>query len=252
MPVDVSFATTSISIGFEKLAHFSALTQSKSIDIARAAAQLRFYASVAVEGSYLGLTVDSATSTGPALVPDATSPSGRSRSSARATSRSASACWQRHRLGARRRVPGRGEGAPGASGASLRSRELATTHSRPPAPRTAPSASSPVSRRATRWCGAGDLRGRLHRLPSRRPRAVAAGERPAVAIPVYAEMGTVNPAVMTPAAANRLDEIATGFVGSFTLGSGQFCTKPGMLLRRPARVCRRRSPGPPRRRRRRR
>jgi NADP-dependent aldehyde dehydrogenase len=51
-----------------------------------------------------------------------------------------------------------------------------------------------------------------------------------VVIPVYAEMGTVNPVVVTQAAAGRMAEIATGFVGSFTLGAGQFCTKPGLLL----------------------
>jgi NADP-dependent aldehyde dehydrogenase len=51
-----------------------------------------------------------------------------------------------------------------------------------------------------------------------------------VVIPVYAEMGTVNPVVMTTAAAARTEEIAAGFVGSFTLGAGQFCTKPGLLL----------------------
>jgi len=51
-----------------------------------------------------------------------------------------------------------------------------------------------------------------------------------VVIPVYAEMGTVNPVVMTAAAAARTEEIAAGFVGSFTLGAGQFCTKPGLLL----------------------
>jgi NADP-dependent aldehyde dehydrogenase len=50
-------------------------------------------------------------------------------------------------------------------------------------------------------------------------------------IPVYAEMGTVNTVVVTPAAAaQRAQEIAAGFVGSFTLGTGQYCTKPGLLL----------------------
>ncbi|MDN5796284.1 MAG: aldehyde dehydrogenase family protein [Intrasporangium sp.] len=49
-------------------------------------------------------------------------------------------------------------------------------------------------------------------------------------IPVFAEMGTVNPVVVTPSAAAGRDAIATGFVGSFTLGQGQFCTKPGLLL----------------------
>ena len=50
-------------------------------------------------------------------------------------------------------------------------------------------------------------------------------------IPTYAEMSTVNPVVITrAAAAARMEEIAEGFVGSFTLGSGQFCTKPGLLF----------------------
>lgn len=51
-----------------------------------------------------------------------------------------------------------------------------------------------------------------------------------VVIPVYAEMGTVNPVVVTPAAGGDIASIARGFVQSFTLGSGQFCTKPGLIL----------------------
>jgi len=58
---------------------------------------------------------------------------------------------------------------------------------------------------------------------------LAAG-RP-VPIPFYGELGSTNPVVVTPAAAaERPAEIAAGFVGSFTLGAGQFCTKPGWLL----------------------
>jgi NADP-dependent aldehyde dehydrogenase len=49
-------------------------------------------------------------------------------------------------------------------------------------------------------------------------------------IPVFAEMGTVNPVFVTPAAAANRDAIAQGFVDSFTLGAGQFCTKPGLIL----------------------
>lgn len=50
-------------------------------------------------------------------------------------------------------------------------------------------------------------------------------------IPVYGEMGTVNPVVLTTdGAASRLPDVARGFVDSFTLGHGQFCTKPGLLL----------------------
>ncbi|WP_347353849.1 aldehyde dehydrogenase family protein, partial [Intrasporangium sp.] len=51
-----------------------------------------------------------------------------------------------------------------------------------------------------------------------------------VPIPVFAEMGTVNPVVVTPSAAVGAEQVAAGFVGSFTLGQGQFCTKPGLLL----------------------
>lgn len=51
-----------------------------------------------------------------------------------------------------------------------------------------------------------------------------------VVIPVYAEMGTINPVVMTPGALDRVDAVAAGFVASMTLGMGQFCTKPGLLL----------------------
>jgi NADP-dependent aldehyde dehydrogenase len=51
-----------------------------------------------------------------------------------------------------------------------------------------------------------------------------------VVIPVFAEMGTVNPVVVTPAAVSKLDDLASGFVGSFTRGTGQYCTKPGLLF----------------------
>ncbi|WP_166351896.1 aldehyde dehydrogenase family protein [Phytoactinopolyspora limicola] len=56
-----------------------------------------------------------------------------------------------------------------------------------------------------------------------------AAERP-VAIPVFAEMGTVNPVVVTPAAGARFTDVADGLAGAFTLGMGQYCTKPGLVL----------------------
>jgi NADP-dependent aldehyde dehydrogenase len=50
-------------------------------------------------------------------------------------------------------------------------------------------------------------------------------------IPFYGELGSLNPAVITPGAiASRGTEVLKGFVGSFTLGAGQFCTKPGLLF----------------------
>ncbi len=50
-------------------------------------------------------------------------------------------------------------------------------------------------------------------------------------IPVFAEMGSLNPIVILPAAASeRGDAIAEGLAGSVLLGGGQFCTKPGVIL----------------------
>ncbi|WP_438854253.1 aldehyde dehydrogenase (NADP(+)) [Agromyces sp. M3QZ16-3] len=50
-------------------------------------------------------------------------------------------------------------------------------------------------------------------------------------IPFYGELSAVNPVLITPAAiAARADELATGLAGSFTLGAGQFCTNPGVVL----------------------
>ncbi len=50
-------------------------------------------------------------------------------------------------------------------------------------------------------------------------------------IPFYGELGSINPVVVTPAAdAARGDELAAGLAASFQLGSGQFCTKPGVVF----------------------
>src|SRR5580704_23695 len=50
-------------------------------------------------------------------------------------------------------------------------------------------------------------------------------------IPFYGEMGSTNPVFILPGAmAARGKEIASGLHGSFTLGSGQFCTKPGLVF----------------------
>jgi alpha-ketoglutaric semialdehyde dehydrogenase len=50
-------------------------------------------------------------------------------------------------------------------------------------------------------------------------------------IPVYAEMSSVNPVFVLPAALKtRSAEIAKGYVASFTLGAGQFCTSPGLMF----------------------
>ncbi|WP_423737167.1 aldehyde dehydrogenase (NADP(+)) [Chitinophaga caseinilytica] len=57
-----------------------------------------------------------------------------------------------------------------------------------------------------------------------------AAER-AIPIPVFAEMGSINPVLLLPAALEkRAAEIALQLAGSITLGGGQFCTKPGLIL----------------------
>lgn len=56
-------------------------------------------------------------------------------------------------------------------------------------------------------------------------------EERAVPIPFYGELSSLNPLIVTPAAvAARGDAIAEGLFGSFTLGAGQFCTKPGFVF----------------------
>ncbi|HLX75473.1 MAG TPA: aldehyde dehydrogenase (NADP(+)) [Terriglobales bacterium] len=50
-------------------------------------------------------------------------------------------------------------------------------------------------------------------------------------IPVFAEMGSVNPVFILPGAMReRGQQIAAGLHASMTLGAGQFCTKPGLVL----------------------
>jgi len=50
-------------------------------------------------------------------------------------------------------------------------------------------------------------------------------------IPVYAEMSAVNPVVLLPEAlAERGEQIAEGLFGSLTMGVGQFCTNPGLIF----------------------
>jgi NADP-dependent aldehyde dehydrogenase len=69
----------------------------------------------------------------------------------------------------------------------------------------------------------GSLRGgrALFDLAARRP----------VPIPVFAEMGSVNPVFLLPGAiAEAGAALATSLAGSVTLGVGQFCTNPGLVI----------------------
>ena len=59
--------------------------------------------------------------------------------------------------------------------------------------------------------------------------AIAAGRE--VPIPVFAEMSSINPVFLLPGAvAQRAETIAQGLIDSVTLGTGQFCTKPGIVI----------------------
>lgn len=50
-------------------------------------------------------------------------------------------------------------------------------------------------------------------------------------IPVYAEMGSVNPIFCFPnKLAQETEALAKAFIGSLTLGVGQFCTNPGLIF----------------------
>ncbi|WP_163409867.1 aldehyde dehydrogenase (NADP(+)) [Flavobacterium ajazii] len=57
-----------------------------------------------------------------------------------------------------------------------------------------------------------------------------AANRP-VPIPVYAEMGSINPVLILPSALKSDSEKwATNYAASITAGTGQFCTNPGLIL----------------------
>lgn len=58
----------------------------------------------------------------------------------------------------------------------------------------------------------------------------AAAARPEP-IPVYAEMGSINPVFLLPSAvAERATALAQGLAQSITVGVGQFCTNPGVIV----------------------
>jgi alpha-ketoglutaric semialdehyde dehydrogenase len=58
----------------------------------------------------------------------------------------------------------------------------------------------------------------------------AAAQRPEP-IPIYAEMGSTNPVFILPGALkDKKEEIAKGLMASVTLGVGQFCTNPGLVF----------------------
>jgi NADP-dependent aldehyde dehydrogenase len=200
-------------------------------ELARAAAQLRFYGEVAVEGSYLGLTIDEATATVPRLVrvnqplgpvavfgasnfPFAFGVLGNDTAAALAAG--CPVVVKAHpahlslslRLARIAREALAGQGAPSGTFQVVVGLEAGGQLVGEPG----------IGAVAFTGSQAGGLA--LWRLANER-------EFP---VPVFAEMGTINPVVVTRAAATDMAGVAAGYVGSFTLGAGQFCTKPGLLL----------------------
>ncbi|MEU6645194.1 aldehyde dehydrogenase family protein [Saccharomonospora sp. NPDC046836] len=202
-----------------------------TMEIGRTSTQLRYYAEVAVEGSYLDATIDSAQTDRPALArvgvplgpvavfgasnfPFAFSVLGTDTASALAAG-----------------CPVVVKGHPAHPRLS---RALADLTHRALAGTTAPdglfalvtgfAAGTALVRdehtAAVAFTGSQRAGLALWRLANERD----------VVIPVFAEMGTVNPVVVTRRAATRMDEIAAGFAASFTRGAGQYCTKPGLLF----------------------
>ncbi|NMM50378.1 aldehyde dehydrogenase (NADP(+)) [Marinigracilibium pacificum] len=49
-------------------------------------------------------------------------------------------------------------------------------------------------------------------------------------IPVFAEMGSINPVILLPGKLKEADDLAKQYAASITLGVGQFCTNPGLIL----------------------
>lgn len=200
-------------------------------EIARTAGQLRFYGDVAAEGSYLGVTIDDATDTSPLLArvnrpigpvtvfgasnfPFAFSVLGNDTASALAAG-----------------CPVVAKAHPAHLALSLRLAELTKA--------VLARQGAPVG---TFALAVGQQAGvELVRADGIEAVAFTGSERGGMAlrsiaeqrarvVPFYAEMGTVNPVVVTLAGAERMAEVAAGFVGSFTLGFGQYCTKPGLML----------------------
>lgn len=200
-------------------------------EVTRTANQLRFYGDVAVEGSYLGVTVDPATATSPELVrvnrplgpvavfgasnfPFAFSVLGNDTGAALAAGCPVLVKAHQAHLGLSLRQAEIAREALAAAGAPAGIFDIVVGRAAGVQLVQAPE----VTAVAFTGSQGGGLA--LWRLANQRE----------VVIPVYAEMGTVNPVVVTRAAAVDMASVAAGFVGSFTLGHGQFCTKPGLML----------------------
>ena len=200
-------------------------------EVARVAAQLRFYADVAEEGSWLGVTLAAATGTAPAIArmqaplgpvavfgasnfPFAFGVLGNDTAAALAAGCPVVAKAHPAHPVLSRRLAEIAVDALQEAGAPQGTFGLVAGYEAGSALVTSPHTAAVAFTGSQR----GGLA--LWRLANERE----------VVIPVFAEMGTVNPVIVTPAGGRDMADVANGFVASFTLGSGQYCTKPGLLL----------------------
>lgn len=200
-------------------------------EVVRAANQLRFYGDVAAEGSYLGVTLDEATATTPRIVrmnqplgpvavfgasnfPFAFSVLGNDTGAALAAGCPVVVKAHPAHVGLSHRQADIARDALAAAGAPAGTLGMVNGH------RAGTELVRSPATAAVAFTGSQRGGLALWRIANERD----------VVIPVYAEMGTVNPVVLTRAGARDLEGMAAGLVGSFTLGHGQYCTKPGLLL----------------------
>lgn len=216
-----NLADSETALGVERLAS----------EVNRAANQLRFYGDVAVEGSHLGVTIDLRTDTTPEIVrvnrpvgpvavfgasnfPFAFSVLGNDTGAALAAGCPVIVKAHPAHVGLSVLQAEIAQQALQSVGAPIGTFDIVVGHQAGvdlvQAPRVA----------AVAFTGSQTGGLALWRL---------ANERETV-IPVYAEMGTVNPVVITRDGGRDMAAVAAGFVDSFTLGNGQFCTKPGIML----------------------
>jgi NADP-dependent aldehyde dehydrogenase len=200
-------------------------------ELTKTIAQTRFYGDVAVEGSYLGLAIDDATETTPAIVrmcqpigtvavfgasnfPFILGALGHDTAAAIAAGCPVIAKAHRAHLGLSLRLAELARSAMTDAGAPEGVFDTVLGHD-----------AGVELVRATEVAAVaftGSQSGGLALW-------TIANERP-IPIPVYAEMGTINPVIVTPRGVAAMDEVAAGFVATFTSSAGQYCTKPGVLF----------------------
>jgi len=200
-------------------------------ELTKTIAQTRFYGEVAAEGSYLGMAVDDATETTPAMVrmcqpigtvavfgasnfPFVLGALGHDTAAAIAAGCPVIAKAHRAHLGLSLRLAELARSAMSDGGAPKGVFDMVLGHDAGVELVRAPE----VAAVAFTGSQSGGLA--LWTIANERP----------IPIPVYAEMGTINPVIVTPGGVAAMDEVARGFVATFTSSAGQYCTKPGLLL----------------------